>query len=165
MLETERLIIRKFEKGDAPFILELLNTNEWKQFIGDRGVNDIATAEKYIQNLQNTYEQDSHGLYHVSLKENETPIGMSGILKRKQLEHPDLAFAFLPAFFGKGFAFEVGREMIHFAQKEFQFKQLYAITIAENKSCISLLEKLGFAFVKPISYENEILLQFEKMIL
>jgi len=32
---------------------------------------------------------------------------MCGIIKRDYLEHPDIGFAFLPEFTGKGFAFEI----------------------------------------------------------
>ncbi len=40
MLQTDRLRIRPFRVSDAPFILALLNTPGWLQYIGDRGVTN-----------------------------------------------------------------------------------------------------------------------------
>ena len=34
--QTQRLLIRAVKLEDAPFILELMNTPLWIQFIGDR---------------------------------------------------------------------------------------------------------------------------------
>ncbi len=48
LFETERLIIRPTSMEDGNFILELLNTPKWKQFIGDRQVQNKKEAENYI---------------------------------------------------------------------------------------------------------------------
>ncbi|WP_394993718.1 GNAT family N-acetyltransferase [Emticicia sp.] len=50
IIETERLILRKFTLHDAAFVLELLNTPTWLQFIGDRNVLSIEDAENYLKN-------------------------------------------------------------------------------------------------------------------
>lgn len=49
IIETERLILRKFNLNDAEFILELLNTPLWLKFIGDKGVKTIVDAENYLK--------------------------------------------------------------------------------------------------------------------
>jgi ribosomal-protein-alanine N-acetyltransferase len=50
IIETERLILRQFTTRDAAFILDLLNQPSFLKHIGDRGVRNIADAEKYILN-------------------------------------------------------------------------------------------------------------------
>ena len=47
--ETERLLIRPIEISDAEFMLQLLNTDGWLKFIGDRNVHSIEEAAAYIQ--------------------------------------------------------------------------------------------------------------------
>jgi len=42
--ETERLMIRKFQSGDAAFVYSLLNSPGWLQFIGDRNVRTLDDA-------------------------------------------------------------------------------------------------------------------------
>lgn len=46
------------------------------------------------------------GINLVALKETGKPIGACGLLKREALDYPDLGYAFLPEFWGKGYAME-----------------------------------------------------------
>jgi ribosomal-protein-alanine N-acetyltransferase len=104
--ETERLILRYFEVTEAPFILTLINTPSWLQFIGDRNVHTIQEAERYLfGGAIESYETNGFGFYLVQLKENLEPIGTCGLAKRSFLETPDFGFAFLPAYTGRGYAF------------------------------------------------------------
>lgn len=108
ILETERLSLRQLNYGDAPFILELLNSPGWLKFIGDRNVQTEEDAIHYLQHgPMKSYEMFGFGLSLVELKTDETPIGMCGLLKRDYLEHPDIGYAFLAEFMGYGYAFEI----------------------------------------------------------
>ena len=49
--ETQRLHLRPLNTNDTLFILELLNTNEWKEFIGERNIHNLDAALKYIENI------------------------------------------------------------------------------------------------------------------
>jgi RimJ/RimL family protein N-acetyltransferase len=48
VLETERLILRRFCLEDAPFILDLVNQPSFLQYIGDKGVRTIEDARAYL---------------------------------------------------------------------------------------------------------------------
>lgn len=148
IFETERLRFREFTLSDAVFIIELLNSPGWIQFIGDRNVNAIDDAKKYLVNGPfKSYRDFRYGLSMVELKTDGTPIGMSGILNRTTLDTPDLGFAFLPGFEGKGYGFEIANAIIKYARAELNINTLAAITKPDNSKSIKLLEKLGFNFV------------------
>lgn len=71
--ETDRLLIRPITIDDTAFVLELVNTKGWLEFIGDRSVRDIESANNYIQNkiLNNKI------FYHVfEIKDSKFPIGI-----------------------------------------------------------------------------------------
>jgi hypothetical protein len=107
VLETDRLLLRKFSVADAEFILELLNQPSFLRFIGDKGVRTLADARDYIlQGPVASYERHGFGLYLTVLKEGALPIGMCGLLKRESLADVDIGFAFLPRFWAKGYALE-----------------------------------------------------------
>lgn len=107
IFETQNLIIRQFSINDAAFIFELLNTPAWKQFIGDRGIETIDDAVNYITNGPlAAYDKYGYGLWLVALKETGQPMGMCGLVKRSYLSLPDIGFAFLPGFEGKGYGYE-----------------------------------------------------------
>ena len=98
LLQTARLLIREFSLADASFALELVNEPAFREFIGDKGVRDLATAGKYLQEGPlASYTKQGFGLWCVTL-EDGTPIGSCGLLKRDFLPHPDLGYAFLARF-------------------------------------------------------------------
>jgi RimJ/RimL family protein N-acetyltransferase len=149
ILESERLRMREFAVADSKFILELVNTPGWLEFIGDR---NIKSEEKSVEYLENgplkSYEENGYGLYMVELKTNRTPIGMCGIIKRPQLEKPDIGFAFLPEYFGQGFAYEIANATMIYSKEQLKLPVVYAITVPANKRSINLLEKIGMQFKK-----------------
>ena len=150
ILQTERLMLRQFEQTDAKFIVELVNTPGWIEFIGDRNIKTEEAAVAYLQNgPMKSYKENGFGLWMVETKE-ETSIGMCGILKRDSLEFPDIGFAFLPGFMGRGYAFEIANATIHYAKDKLNLKTILAITVPTNKKSITLLEKIGLQFSKTI---------------
>ena len=156
LYETARLTLREFEIQDAPFILELLNTQGWLQFIGDRGVKSIEDAQDYLaKKVISSYQKFGFGLYLVVLKENSLPIGMCGLVKRDTLENPDIGFAFLPAFVGKGYAREAAEATLAYTKDTLKIQQLLAITSHDNINSIALLEKIGFRFDKMTDFADE----------
>ena len=106
ILETERLLLREITIEDAYFLFQLMNDPDWLQFIGDRNIVSIKAAEDYISNkLQPSYAKFGFGFYLTSLKEENFPIGICGLVKRPALEHVDIGFAFMPEFRKKGLRF------------------------------------------------------------
>ena len=147
VLETERLILREFTLADANFIIELVNTPGWLRFIGDRNIKIEEQAKEYLRNgPMKSYEVNGYGLSLVELKTDGTPIGMCGIIKRDTLENPDIGFAFLPEFEGKGLAFEIANATLAYANDVLKIPVIFAITIPGNTRSIRLLEKMGFKY-------------------
>jgi RimJ/RimL family protein N-acetyltransferase len=79
IVETDRLVLRRLEAEDAPFMLALLNEPSFIQYIGDRGVRTIDEAVEYIaKGPQASYERYGFGLYLVELKGAQTPTASAG---------------------------------------------------------------------------------------
>lgn len=147
VLETERLVLRRLTLDDAEFILSLLNEPSFLQYIGDKKVRNTAGARQYLLNGPiASYEQNGFGLYLVELKEPQTPTGMCGLLKREELADVDIGFAFVPDFWGQGFASEAAKAVMNYARQTLKLKRIVAITNPDNESSIKLLERLGFSF-------------------
>lgn len=145
---TQRLHLEKLALADSPFIFKLVNEPGWIKFIGDRGIRNMEDAEAYIINgPQKSYADFGFGLFKVSLQ-NGTPIGLCGLLQRDYLDHPDIGFAFLAEYTGKGFALEAAEATMQYANETLNEKTIMATTLPENEKSISLLEKLGLRFVK-----------------
>jgi RimJ/RimL family protein N-acetyltransferase len=156
VLETDRLLLRKFSVDDAEFILELLNEPSFLQFIGDKGVRTLAEAREYIlQGPVDSYERHGFGLYLTVLKEGAVPIGMCGLLKRESLADVDIGFAFLPRFWAKGYALESALAVKTFGLEVLGLKRIVAITSPDNEASIRLLEKIGLKYERMIKLSEE----------
>ena len=52
VLETPRLLLRRFILGDAEFIFRLVNDPSWLRFIGDKNVRNLDDARRYLRDLR-----------------------------------------------------------------------------------------------------------------
>lgn len=130
----------------------MLNSPGWLQYIGQRNVNTAEEAKKYIlEKIINSYNVNGFGFYLVLLKETGEPMGICGFAKRDYLEDPDIGFAFLPGFEGKGYAYEAALSCLEYADEELKLNCIGAITIKNNTRSISLLIKLGLRFERIIT--------------
>lgn len=146
-LKTDRLLISSMALIDAEFILELLNTPGWLQYIGDRNIHSTTDAINYLQNGPlKSYQLNGFGLYCVKIKASKEAIGICGLLKRDFLDVPDLGFAFLPQYEGKGYAFEAAQTILSYDIKTYNLDIVKAITLPNNNKSIRLLERLDFQF-------------------
>ncbi len=147
ILQTARLTLRRFTVDDAEFIVALLNEPSFLRFIGDRGVRTVEDAARYIADGPiASYAQHGFGLFHVRLTEDGTAIGMCGLLKRASLEDVDLGFAFLPAYWGHGYARESARAVMHLAREALALSRIVAIVSPDNAASIAVLKSLGFGY-------------------
>ena len=165
--KTQRLTLSKVSIKDASFMMKLMNTPHWLKYIGDRGIKSIKDAENHIQKvILQSYNEHRFGFYKVELKDTLLPIGICGIIKRPYLKYPDIGFAFLPQFEGRGYGYESAMEVLELAKDSFEIMKIGAITLEMNTNSIKLIEKLGLTFEKKINpFDNdEELLLFAKIL-
>jgi RimJ/RimL family protein N-acetyltransferase len=156
VLETERLRLRRLDEPDAEFILGLLNEPSFLQYIGDRGVRTEEDARAYIRNGPiASYEKFGFGLWLVLRKEDDTPIGICGLLKRDTLPDVDVGFALRPAFWGMGYALESAARVLAYGQEALALSRVAAIVQADNQASIELLGKLGLRFERRIEWPGD----------
>lgn len=162
MLETERLIIERATLEDARFFFQLMNSPNWLEFIGDRGIRSEKEAREYIQrSLMDAYHLHGYGLYKIILKDSKLPIGICGFVKRDYLESADLGFAILPDYSGNGYVLEAAKAVMAYGVTILNLNPILAVTTEMNLKSRRLLTKLGFretGKVKPPGSEVEFLL-------
>ena len=167
--ETERLSIRQFNKQDTAFIIRLLNEETFIQNIADKKVRNQADALNYLTNGPiSSYQKNGFGLNIVLLKGTNTPIGMCGLLKRDELDFPDLGYALLPEYCAKGYAYEASTAVLNHEMSSHSLIKVLAVTFPSNFSSNGLLKKIGFKLAGKMElysaqnnlYEYEKLKQF-----
>lgn len=154
ILETKRLILRLLADSDQHMILQLLNEPAFIENIGDKKVRNLGDASHYIATGPLTMQESSgFSLYCCQLKSNSEPIGISGLIKREGIEHPEVGFAFLNQYCKKGYGFESANAVIKYAKSALKINTLQAICNPDNVASAGLLTKLGFHFKKQILHD------------
>ncbi|GER89642.1 alanine acetyltransferase [Dictyobacter vulcani] len=157
ILETDRLILRQLTTEDAAFILALVNEPSWIRFIGDNGIRTLEDARTYIINGPVAmYAREGFGLYLTALKEDQTAIGLCGLIKRDSLDDVDIGFAFFPRFWSQGYAYEAASAVLAHGQQVLGIQRIVAITSLDNQRSAHLLEKLGLHFERLITLPNDV---------
>lgn len=142
--KTNRLILRELQLADAAFALRLYNEPSFLQHIGDKGVRTLADAEKNLQQgAIASYAQHGYGMWLVENQQGQA-IGLCGLIKRDFLTETDLGYAYLPQYFGVGYAYEAASAVLAYAAAQTELKTLVAIVSPANLASKALLQKLGF---------------------
>ena len=154
--ETDRLLLKSFAITDAAFLLTLLNSPAWLQYIGDRNVHTEEETADYINvRMIPQLERLGYGNNLVIRKKDNTPMGACGLYERPGLPMVDIGFAFLQEFEGKGYGYEAASRLLQAGKEDFGLQKVCAITTKENIASQKLLSKLGLQFVKNIFMEGD----------
>lgn len=156
VIQTDRLRLRKLTLADAPFIFELVNDPAFIRNIGDRGVRSLEDAERYIDRGPiASYARNGFGLWCVDLTATGERIGICGLIKRDALADVDLGYAYLPQYWGCGYATEAALACLEYARAPLGLKRLVAIVDPANQGSIRVLEKVGMKFERLIRLTPE----------
>lgn len=164
--ETERLLIRPTLEQDAELIYQLMNTPKFIKYVGDREINSIEDAKKYIQvKILPQLHTLGYSSYSLITKVGSEKIGICGLYNRDGMDGIDIGFGLLPKHEGLGYAYEASHRVMKAAFEEFGIKELKAITSKENISSQRLLEKLGLeieGITKLPNEDHEVILYVKK---
>jgi RimJ/RimL family protein N-acetyltransferase len=156
VLETPRVILRRFTLDDAPFVHALVNDPAWIEHIGDRGVRTVEDARAYIRDRTLAqYDRLGFGMYVVTLRGTGEAIGSCGLIRRDSLDDVDIGFAFLPQYRGQGYATEAAAAVLEYGVETFGLKRIVAIVSAANHRSIRILERIGLRFERMLKLPDE----------
>lgn len=151
-IDTHRLRLDTLSVKDQNFILELLNTPGFIEFIGDRQVRTVWDAAAYVAKIMS---DPNIRYWIVRLKEETQAIGIVSLIKRDYLPHHDIGFAFLPRFGKQGYALEAATAVLARFFNTDPESKILANPFPENLKSIQLLTKLGLRFECEMAVTNE----------
>lgn len=85
----------------------------------------------------------------------KSPLGICGFVKRESLEDVDIGFAFLPKYWGKGYAYEAASATLAYGIDILGLNRIVAITTQDNKASAKLLEKIGLKFERLVQFSQD----------
>lgn len=163
IMETERCILREMTLDDLDTLYELYRPEKITHYIGGLHENreeEEAFTKAYIENMYRFY---GYGLWVVIEKATGRLIGRAG------LDHLDmedeicltLGYVIAQEKQNQGYATEVCRGILNYAEKELDFPSVCCLIQEENSVSIHLAEKLGFRFEKNVVHNGKKMLLYK----
>ena len=144
-LTTARLRLRPPSASDAPFIAELMNSDGYMSYIGDRQVRSASDAEAYLRSAAIYRVEEGLGFNIVETRSGATSVGICGLVQRDAYDAPDVGYALLDRCAGQGFASEATSVVLDHGFAELGFGRILGITTPSNGASRRVLEKCGMA--------------------
>lgn len=144
VLQTERCVLRRFIASDAENLFLMNSDLDVMKFTGDKPFDDLASAIEFIESYD-AYERTGMGRWAV-VTEKDGFIGWCGLKQHE--DYVDLGFRFMKNQWGKGYATETAKAVIHYAFSNMNIDRIIGRVASENKASIRVLEKLGMQYWK-----------------
>lgn len=143
VLQTERLVIRRFSMPDAESCFSFMSDEHGMILDGCKPF--VAMDENYQARMR--LFADRAGQYVITLQQTGEVIGTVNVFAddSRAVESKEIGYAISPAHQRKGYAFEALSAIIRMLQQELKLDMVVAGVLPENTPSIRLLEKLGFS--------------------
>lgn len=157
MIQTERLNLRPLTVDDAAFYLKLVNEPSFLENIGDKGVRDLDGARAaLLAGPIEMQERLGYSLWLVSRKDDGAAIGMCGLIRRDTLPATDIGYAYLPDYWGQGYAWEAAQAAAAYGRDVVGLERLLGIVSPSNTASSQLLKKLGMRYIERIQPNTDL---------
>jgi RimJ/RimL family protein N-acetyltransferase len=148
ILETNRLVLRKFEQADIQDFVKLCANEKAMFWLCDGHILMESEAIAWFNSNVDNYENLGYGTYAVDLKSEGKFIGFAGFFLPEGKSDPELMIALDDQFWHQGLATETGKALIEFAQNTLKVPRITAGADQGNIYSLQMIRRLGFVFEK-----------------
>lgn len=150
VLETERLILRRFTERDMEALLLIFKDEEVNTFLPWYPIVNIQEArEFYEKKYASVYAEPQGYAYAICLKKDNIPIGY---IKVDMEEHHDFGYGLRKEFWHQGIIAEAGKAVVEQVKKD-GLPYITATHDRNNPRSGSVMQKVGMTYY--YSYEEQ----------
>ena len=159
VLETERMLLRRFTEADAGPLAALYGDRRVMRFITVQPLSLAEVESEILPAYLLEYRELADGLGSFAAIEKETG-QMAGRFSLKPANSyglaggTELGYRLYPAFWGRGLATEGARALIGSAFERLRSGRVVATTMADNADSWRVLEKCGMRRVRTFYYPD-----------
>lgn len=145
ILETERLVIRKFNHEDIDLIYDINNDPECIRFNSWDSMS-YEDCQKDVKKWMNNYSDFlGTGAFCVESKNKKDKIGMAFIIRTNINGEFEIGFRLRSMHWYKGYAKEIPRGFINYSRNTLNAHFIVAEVYTNNIKSRNVFEKLGFS--------------------
>ena len=145
VLDLERLRLRPFAEGDAPFLFEMYSDPQTARFLSYPPFTEMARAEKMLGRILQG-QADAQTVDRVLVRKSDgAPVGSCTLFGwNKQCARAEIGFSLIRAHTSQGYMNEALRGFIDYAFTVLGMNRLEADIDPRNAGSAKTLERLGF---------------------
>jgi len=160
-LNTERLLLRAFEKDDLdPFAAMVSNLEVMQLATYDGNTMTRTRAWNWLCLMLGQWYMRGFGIWGIEEKSTGELIGRIGLQFFDQFEDVELVWMLAKSAWGKGFASEGARAAIDHGLNTLALPRIAAVIHQENKPSIRLAERLGMEMEKEVERKEILFYQY-----
>jgi RimJ/RimL family protein N-acetyltransferase len=148
ILETQRLVLRKFEQADNQDFVKLCANAKAMFWLCDGKVLSEEESMAWLNSNLENYETLGYGTYAVDLKSEGKFIGFAGFFQPEGKSEPELMIALDDSYWHQGLATEAGKALVEFARNILKVPRITAGADQGNIYSLQMIRRLGFTFEK-----------------
>jgi ribosomal-protein-alanine N-acetyltransferase len=148
MLETERLLIRKFTLDDLDKLIEVRSDEAVIKYIGGKKLQNPEALAQRLEFYIGCYERFGFGMCAMIWKETGEMFGWSGLMPLEDTGEIEVGYGRTEEFWGKGIGFECAMAWLEFGFGQAGLERIVAIALPENKGSWRIMEKCGMKYEK-----------------
>ena len=145
ILETKRLLLRRWTSADVGALFEILRDAEVVRFIGDGQPFTLEKVAEFLAWARVYERKNGFCRWKVIEKSSGTIVGSCGFARPHGTVEIELGYLFAQKAWGKGYATEIAAAAAAYGFKKLGFREIIALTDVENTASQKVLEKIGFA--------------------
>jgi RimJ/RimL family protein N-acetyltransferase len=161
ILTTNRLILRTWKPSDIPLMAAISSDPLVMEHFP--AIQDITATKALIDHINQHYEKFGYALYAVEIKDTHEFIGFVG-LNHPPFEIPNFQPVELPIIeigwrlsskhWGKGYATEAAKAVLHYAFKELNLSEIISFTVVANIKSRRVMEKIGLHHTETDDFDH-----------
>ena len=152
LIETKRLLLREFEIGDIPRIIQYSKEETKQKELPDEIFDTYSKAANQVEMCINNYKEKKYPLvYAMVLKETNTFIG--DVLLCPIQDGVEIGYFVSEKYQGNGYATEAIKAFAPWAKDTLHINLVYGLAKESNIGSWKALERAGFLFSHEMEHD------------
>jgi [ribosomal protein S5]-alanine N-acetyltransferase len=145
--ETERLILRRLEKGDAARVQELAGDYEvaYNTLMMPHPYED-GLAEPFIERVNEEWDHGNSYTFCIASKSDNLLMGVIGIHPAPTNRNAEIGYWIGVPYWNKGYVTEAARRVVQFGFEDLKLNRIHASYFTRNPASGRIMQKIGMTY-------------------
>ncbi|MEM7183287.1 MAG: GNAT family N-acetyltransferase [Spirochaetota bacterium] len=145
-IATQRTDLIPFSQNEETLFLSLNQDEFIRKYMWDDEIISQQMSKDILAQNESLFTQDRYGIWKIEKRDSKEIIGYVGLWYFFAEKQPQLIYALLEAFTGRGYATEVSQAILDYTFEKLKFNYLIAATDEPHIASQKVAERLGMSF-------------------